>query len=124
METKTYIVIEETSPYGDYIRHEWSSVEEALASERFDFLKEQYNEDDEMNDWDALKIEECETIPELVAKVGFFRLDDQSEDDYTHENALREMMEWEREVLRALNRHLACSEKQLKQLNEYEEMLG
>jgi len=43
---------------------------------------------------------------------------------HPHESVLRETMEWERELLRGLHRHLACSEKQLKQLNEYEEVLG
>ena len=76
MEPKT-IVVEESSPYGDFVLHIWSNVKEALASERFDFLKEQYEGDTEESDWVRLKIEECETLAELVAKVPCFHLETQ-----------------------------------------------
>lgn len=76
MEPKT-IVVEESSPYGDFVLHFWSNVEEALASERFDYLKEQYEGDNEESEWVRLKIEECETLAELVAKVPCFHLEDQ-----------------------------------------------
>lgn len=89
MEPKT-IVIEETSPYGDRILHFWSNVKEALASERFDFLKEQYDDDTEESDWVRLKIEECETLAELVAKVPCFHLEDQRCDGWAEvDEALR-----------------------------------